>query len=205
MSTEPLSANDRRAALVERWPTWQPITIDGLLDRAAEEFADRDYLITDQQTWTYAQVKAWSERLAGGLHSLGVTSGDHVAMVMANHPEFVAMKYAIARVGATCIPINFLNRRDELGYVLGQSDASVLVTMDSFRGLDYLAMLDELAPGWETGGGGDAFPKLNHVVVVLPDSTAEVRKDARSFADLEQAPAFANICLLYTSPSPRDS
>ena len=69
------------------------------------------------------------------------------ALVLANHPEFVALKFAISRAGAVCIPINFLNRRDELGYVLRQSGAVLLVTMDRFRDLDYLGMLDELAPG----------------------------------------------------------
>ncbi len=37
--------------------------------------------------------------------------------------------------------------------------------MDRFRGLDYLKALDELAPGWETRGGGEAFPVLERVFV----------------------------------------
>ncbi len=49
-----------------------------------------------------------------------------------------------------CVPVNFLNRRDELGYVLRQSGAVALITMDRFRDLDYLSFLDELTPGWET-------------------------------------------------------
>ena len=161
------------------------MTIDGLLDRAAAEFGDREYVVTDDASFTYHQIKAWSERLAGGLRDLGIGVGDHVAMVMANYPEFVALKYAIARVGATCVPINFLNRRDELGYVLRQSDAKALITMDEFRGLDYLTMLDELAPGWEQNGGGAAFPQLSDVVVF---STTGARRDgARTFEDLNAA------------------
>jgi len=175
----------RRAALVERWPTWQPMTIDGLLDRAAAEFTDRDYVVTNDRKWSYGEVKDWSERLAGGLRNLGVEPGDHVAMVMTNCPEFVALKYAIARVGATCVPINYLNRRNELGYVVGQSDASVLVTMDTFRDLDYLSMLDELVPGWEAAGGGDTYTALKHVVVL--SMSGAVRDGARSFTELEQA------------------
>src|SRR5207247_680439 len=84
----------------------------------------------------------------------GVAPGDHVALVMANYPEYLAVKFAIARAGAVCVPVNYLFRRDELGYVLGQSDATVLVTMDRFRGLDYVGALDELAPGWAQPGGG---------------------------------------------------
>jgi non-ribosomal peptide synthetase component E (peptide arylation enzyme) len=148
------SVKDRQSAMAQRFPTWQARTLDQMLDAAAAEFPTRPYLITDKQTWTYSDIKAWSERLAAGLLAAGVQTGDHVAMLMANHPEFVAVKFAISRVGAVAVPINFLNRRDELGYVLRQSDAVLLVTMDSFRGLDYLGFLDELAPGWATHGGG---------------------------------------------------
>ena len=179
----PATIAQRREALTQRIPTWTPLTLDQRLDHAAQEFGARDYVVTDPRTYSYLDIKVWSERIAGGLVEAGVRRGDHVAIVLANFPEFVAVKYAIARVGATCIPINFLNRRDELGYVLRQSDAVLLITMDQFRGLDYLTALDELAPGWERDGGGEAFPRLKRVVV-FPTSDAPVRADAFSFAEL---------------------
>lgn len=182
--------DERRRALVARHPVWRELTLDQLLDEAAAEFGVREYVVTDDRSWTYAEVKDWSERIAGGLRAIGIESGDHVAIVMANFAEFVALKYAIARVGATCVPVNFLNRRDELGYVLQQSDAAALITMDAFRDLDYLAMLDDLAPGWETGAGGDVFPRLRQVVV-FPASGGPVRDGAFSFADLEAAEPYA--------------
>jgi fatty-acyl-CoA synthase len=154
-----------------------------MLDAAAAEFPTRPYVINDTQTWTYSDIQAWSERLAAGLLAAGVQPGDHVAMLMANHPEFVAVKFAIARVGAVAVPINFLNRRDELGYVLRQSDAVLLVTMDSFRGLDYLGFLDELAPGWVEQSGGTAFPRLKQVVV-FPASGQAVRAGAKALGSL---------------------
>lgn len=162
---------ERQAALELRFPRWVPRTLDQLLDAACEEFPERPLVVTDDRSWSYTEIRDWSVRLARGLRSAGVRSGDHVALVLANYPEFVALKFAIARVGAVCVPINFLNRRDELGYVLRQSDAVLLVTMDRFRDLDYLGALDELAPGWEQQGGGQAFPLLRRVVV-LP-TTAE--------------------------------
>ena len=177
------SVYDRQSAMARRFPAWQARTLDQMLDAAAAEFPTRPYLITDKQTWTYSDIKAWSERLAAGLLAAGVQTGDHVAMLMANHPEFVAVKFAISRVGAVAVPINFLNRRDELGYVLRQSDAVLLVTMDSFRGLDYLGFLDELAPGWATHGGGTAFPRLKQVVV-FPASGQAVRAGAQLLGSL---------------------
>src|SRR5438874_9777493 len=155
----------RRAALEAGRATWRPMTIARALDAAAERHPDRPFILTDDRTFTYAEVQHWSERVAAGLVALGVAPGDHVALVMANYPEYLAVKFAIARAGAVCVPVNYLFRRDELGYVLGQSDATVLVTMDGFRALDHVAALDGLAPGWPQGGGGEQLPKLRQVVV----------------------------------------
>ena len=168
------SLSDRQALLHQRFPVWQPLSLDGLLARNAQDYPNRAFVINDEQTWTYAQIHAWSTRLAAGLAHCGVQPGDHVALLMANFPEFVAIKFAIAMVGAVAVPLNFLNKRDELGYVLKQSDAVMLITMDSFRDMPYWRYLDELAPDWQLQGGGSAFPKLKHVIVF---ETGEVQRD----------------------------
>ena len=159
------SIAERQQALRTRFPTWQARTFDQMLDLVVGEFAERPFVITESRSWSYREIQAWSERIAAGLVAAGVQPGDHVGLLMGNYPEFVAVKFGIARAGAVAVPINFLNRRDELGYVLRQSDTVLLVTMDRFRGLEYLQFLDELAPGWEQQGGGAAFPRLKRVVV----------------------------------------
>lgn len=175
---------ERQAALARRYPRWEPLTLDQMLAAAAQEFPDRPYVITDERTWTYKEMRAWSERLAAGLVTAGVRPGDHVAVLMANYPEFVALKFGISRAGAVAVPINFLNRRDELAYVLRQSDAALLVTMDRFRDLDYLSMLDELASGWEINAGGGAFPRLRRVVV-FATSDQPMRDGVTELASLD--------------------
>lgn len=174
----------RQQALESRYPAWVPRTLDQLLSDVSHTWSDRDFVVTDRVTLTYRQVDQWVTRLANGLISAGMGPGDHVALVMANYPEFVALKFAISRIGATAVPVNFLNRRDELAYVLEQSNARCLVTMDSFRNLDYLDMLDQLAPGWERQGGGPRFPRLDKVFV-FPCSDTPPRSGAHLFADLD--------------------
>ena len=166
------SLSERQAMLRQRFPVWQPLTLDGLLAKNAKDYPDRVFVITDHQSWTYAQMYEWSVRLAAGLVKKGVKPGDHVALLMANFPEFVAVKFAIAMVGAVAVPVNLLNKRDELGYVLKQSDAVMLITMDSFRSMPYWHYLDELVPGWQTQGGGHVFPKLKNVIVFTTGETS---------------------------------
>ncbi len=176
----------RQDALRARFPTWSPQTLNGLLQQTSATFPNRPFVVTDQQSWTYQEMLEWSSRIASGLMASSVRPGDHVALLMANYPEYVAVKFAIAMAGAVAVPINFLNRRDELGYVLKQSDAVLLVTMDGFRNLDYQAFLDELAPGWESQGGGTSFPKLKQVVVFNTGECSPPRQNTTSLSNFGQ-------------------
>ncbi|HWU23229.1 MAG TPA: AMP-binding protein, partial [Nocardioides sp.] len=118
----------RREVLEQRFASWTPRTLDAWLDLCAEQYADRELVVTDDRTLTYREVAEESRVLADGLAALGVRAGDRVGLLMANHAEFVTLKFAIARTGATAIPFNFLYRAEELRYVLEQSGCSVLVT-----------------------------------------------------------------------------
>jgi fatty-acyl-CoA synthase len=78
--------------------------------------------------------------------------------------------------------VNFLLKGNELAYVLKQSDADALITMDKFRGYDYLAALDAIAPGWQTGRV-ETLPRLRHVFVRPTEGTG--RSDFRDLSALE--------------------
>lgn len=175
------STTQRRAALEARFPVWTPRTLDAFLDSCAATHPDRPLVITDDREITYAETAAWSRRLADGLAALGVRRGDRVGLIMANHLEFAPLKFAIARAGAVAIPFNFLYRTHELAYVLRQSRCDVLITMTGFADLDYPSMLDEIAPGWESGAT-DALPHLRAVVQLGTDG--RTRDGVRTVDDL---------------------
>jgi fatty-acyl-CoA synthase len=149
----------RREALRARFPTWQPATLSGFLRTCSAQYGARPFVISDDAIMTYADVDTRATELADGLAALGVRPGDRVGVLMANYPAFVPVKFAIARAGAVAIPFNYLYRQDELGYVLRQSRCNALVTMTRFGDLDYLQMLDAIAPGWER-----RLPELRAVV-----------------------------------------
>jgi fatty-acyl-CoA synthase len=154
----------RRAAIEQAVEPWRSRALHQVIDDAASMYADRPLVITDDLTLTYAEVRDRSRDLAAGLAALGIRKGDRVAFVMANFPDFVPIKVAIARAGAVAVPVNYLYRADELSYVLRQSRANVVITMSSFLDLDYQAMLDEIAPGWADGASPE-LPDLRQVVV----------------------------------------
>jgi len=156
---------DRQAALEQAKPAWNPLTLDQALSLAASEWPDNEFVVSERGCFSYRALDQWVTELAVGLVSKGVRKGDHVALLMANYPEFVALKFAIARAGAVAVPINFMNRRDELKYVLEQSEAVCLITMDRFRDLNYLDMLDDISPEWSSTNRLSALPKRPSVFV----------------------------------------
>jgi fatty-acyl-CoA synthase len=156
---------ERQAALEQAKPAWNPLTLDQALSLAASEWPDNEFVVSERGCFSYRALDQWVTELAVGLVSKGVRKGDHVALLMANYPEFVALKFAIARAGAVAVPINFMNRRDELKYVLEQSEAVCLITMDRFRDLNYLDMLDEISPEWSLANRLSALPKRPSVFV----------------------------------------
>lgn len=139
------SLGERREMLAGRHPRWIVRTLSRQLDDAALDHPNRPLVITADRNFSYAEIAAWSRRLASAMIALGIETGDRIAIDFANYPEFVALKFAIARAGAICVPCNFLLRGSELAYVLEQSGAAMLVTMDAFRGHDYLADLQQPA------------------------------------------------------------
>ncbi|MGH7911500.1 MAG: AMP-binding protein, partial [Candidatus Dormibacteraceae bacterium] len=177
------SIAERRAALATAYPAWEPATFTTHLRRTVARFGDRPAVITDARTLTYDDLLGAARAVARGLVKLGVQPGDHVAMVVANQPEFVVLQYAVAFAGAVCVPFNFRLREEELGYVLEQSNAVCLITMDRLGNSDYLAMLDHLAPGWVTHPEG-GFPRLRQVVTFATDPGAERRPGALDWAGL---------------------
>lgn len=209
------SIDQRRDELSAAYPRWIPQTLGDLLAASAQKYGDRPFVLTDERVSTYGEVDEWSTRLADGLASIGVGPGDRVGLLMANYLEFVPLKFAIARTGATAVPLNYLYQAGELAYVLAQSECNVLITMTSFSGLDYPAMLDGVAPGWRAGQAID-FPALRDVVLFPTgeDLSIDEREQVglRNVRDLEElgraAPGLADASaigpdspgdILYTS------
>ncbi len=172
------SLGERRDDLAGRYPQWIVRSLSQQLDEAARDHPDRPLVITANRTLSYADIAAWSRRLASGMIAHDIAPGDRVALDLANYPEFVALKFAIARAGAICVPCNFLLRGGELAYVLDQSGSTMLVTMDAFRGHDYLADLQR--------------PAGLRTVVAFPTGDPSTGSADLSLAALEQAATAAS-------------
>jgi fatty-acyl-CoA synthase len=159
--------------LLARFPSWPSLTISGLFDLIADEFPDRLAVIASDRDITYREAQAISRKWATGLIGLGLEPGQHVAIVMANYPEFPILKLAIARAGCVSVPINYLLQYDEMRYVAEQSQSKVLFGMSQFRDRDYTVDFARLRQD---------IPELTHLFV-LPPSDGQT-SDSQAIADL---------------------
>ena len=95
----------------------------------------RPALHFEGETWTYARLSRDVARLAAVLAGpLGVASGDRVAFLGQNHPLQIILLFAVARLGAILLPLNWRLAPPEHTYILNNADVKVLVADPTFLG-----------------------------------------------------------------------
>ncbi len=79
---------------------------------------------------THAELDAGSNRLAHLLRSYGLRRGDHIALLMENHPRYFEVVWAALRSGVYVTLINWHLTADEAAYIIEDSDAHVLISTE---------------------------------------------------------------------------
>jgi len=98
------------------------------LDISAKRFPNKTALIFLGTSLSYADLKSQVDTLAAHLQSLGVQQGDRVVLNMQNCPQLVIAHFAILRANAVVVPVNPMNRAEELKHYITDPDARVALT-----------------------------------------------------------------------------
>src|SRR5690606_14685893 len=94
---------------------------------SAQRYPDKVALVFFDQVLTYRELFEQAERMAAHLHAQGVRSGDRVILLMQNCPQWVVAHFAILRANAVVVPVNPMNRAEELKHYITDPDARVAV------------------------------------------------------------------------------
>src|SRR5262249_44326542 len=92
----------------------RPVTLAGLLERAALRRPEGEAVVDGPIRLTYAELEARSVALARGFARLGVARGDRVLIVLRNRVEHVLAYWALQQLAAVATPVNFRLATDEL-------------------------------------------------------------------------------------------
>jgi acyl-CoA synthetase (AMP-forming)/AMP-acid ligase II len=158
--------------------TTGPETLPELFDAAAAGHADDEAFIGVRHRETYAQLRDDSIAIARGLAARGVGRGTRVGLLMPNRAEWIATAFGVWRCGGVVVPVSTLAPPRELGHYLRSADVTVLVAVRGFLRHDYVAAVEQLAPGAGRAAGPvfhPALPALRQVVWVDDEPAATVR------------------------------
>ncbi len=104
------------------------------LERHAAQTPDLVAIRFEGRSISYGQLNSDANRLACSLRAAGVAAADRVALYLPNVPEFAVAYYAAQKLGAIPVTINAILKMEEVRYLLDDSGASVVVTMDELTG-----------------------------------------------------------------------
>jgi long-chain acyl-CoA synthetase len=99
------------------------VNIASLLANTAARVPDHPAVIFEGQTMTFGQLDAQVDGLAWGLKAAGLKPGDRCLLMMPNSLDWIRVYYALARLGAIVVPINFLFKTGELTHIFRDSGA----------------------------------------------------------------------------------
>jgi len=147
-----------------------------LFENAVDSFGDREYLVCEGQRRTFTEMEARANRLAHHLAANGVKPGDHVGIYAYNSVEWVETAWAVFKIRAVWVNINYRYVEDELAYLFDNADLKALVYQRQF------------AP--RVKGVLDRLPLLTHSVVIEDGSDADLGGlDSVSYEDAMAANA----------------
>ena len=111
-------------------PALHQHALGDVLRRTAARLPDKPAILCGATSWTYREFDRVCNRLANGLAAgragLPVVAGDRVAVLSRNSHVFAALRFALARLGAVLVPINFMLNADEVAYILRHAGAKLL-------------------------------------------------------------------------------
>jgi fatty-acyl-CoA synthase len=132
-----LATRPHHAIWPKRLPRTLPLPETSLwfnLEVSARRYPQKPAYMFFGQALRFAELLAQAEALAGWLQANGVKKGDRVAVLMQNCPQFVVAVHAVLRADAVVVPVNPMNKADELGHYITDPGTAMFITTADLAG-----------------------------------------------------------------------
>lgn len=142
------------------------MSIAKLLEESAARKSGQACLVYEGTQVTYGELNARADAMAHGLARKGLRPGDVCVLMMPNSVQWVVTYYALAKLGAVVLPINFLFRTGELNHILRDSGAKAFIGHKEYLDQPLKAMEDlpriklRIASGVSPGQGFVALEEI---------------------------------------------
>ena len=122
------------ARIPDFWPTGKDWTfdrpdqpIDVIMDEAVAKWGDHIAVTYNGADYTYHDIAARVDALAGYLQHVGLTKGDRVLLYTQNCPQYIISFFAILRAGGAVVPVNPMNKQAEIDYLVEDTGAKIAI------------------------------------------------------------------------------
>ncbi|TFJ93250.1 fatty acyl-CoA synthetase [Lentibacillus salicampi] len=115
-------------------------TLGDLLARTRDRMPEKFAFVYNGQRLNYAELDDLVNQTARAFLEDGMEKGDMVTVMSRNSLDFVIVNFALARMGAVMIPINYMLSAEDVQYILEHAEASVLIASE-----EYAPVLDKSA------------------------------------------------------------
>jgi acyl-CoA synthetase (AMP-forming)/AMP-acid ligase II len=156
-------------------------TLTDLLAQRARDMGDAEFLRFGEWSWTFAEIDAWSSRLAHRMREVdGVRPADRVAIMLPNVVHWPVVWLAALKAGAVAVPVNCGYQRADLAFVLSDSGARVVFTdaeraalvadvLAGDEGIDGVRIVDV------ADDGSEPFPEMPPHLPVAAETLANLQ------------------------------
>jgi len=139
---------------------------------------NRAAIVFEGERYSFAELSARVNNLAASMARLGIGKGDRVGLLQVNCPACMEVYFAVTRLGAIYIPLNFRAKADELSYMINNSGTKLV-----FVGERYLEMVASIRPRF-TGEVMLATLENQHEGMHYYRDMVEKTADAETLADI---------------------
>lgn len=170
---------------------WIGKTVYQLLIEAAARAPGKTAIVDGPHRLTYADVLKATERIVSILREYRISAGDIVAVQLPNWRQFPLIEYALAAIGAACIPLSPIYRGRELQAIFSVARPKALIGAREFRKFDYAPLYREIAGLFEIersflvgAAGNDGFLDFDKLWAEAPPATDITPVDASSLSEI---------------------
>jgi fatty-acyl-CoA synthase len=118
-----------RAVVIPQTSLWVNLEV------TARRYPDKAAYLFFGRALAFRELHAQAEAIAGWLQSVGVGTGDRVAIFLQNCPQFVAAYYGVLRANAVVVPVNPMNRADEFEHYISDPGTKVVICAADLAGI----------------------------------------------------------------------
>lgn len=164
---------------------------------------DAEAIVFQERRLTWSDFQAEVDKAARAFLAAGVKRGDRIAMVAMACPEFLVSFMAASKIGATWLGLSPKFTVDELRYIIGHCQPSLLLTLHEYRGIDLIECgrtFREEFPSIETVLViGEPHPEFDSYEAFL--NTPRPELDNAFTARIAEVQPTDEVLLMYTSGS----